>query len=47
MSHLFSLDLTDTQSLKLVVTDGSLSSTVFDVIRLGQGILVSEKVVTH
>lgn len=47
MSHLFPLDLADTQSLKLVVTDCSLSSTVFDVIRLGQGILVSEKVMTY
>jgi len=47
MSNLFPLDLADTQSLKLVVTDGSLSSAVFDVVRLGQGILVSEKVMTH
>ena len=47
MCNLFAFDVSDSQSLQLIVADSTLCTAVFNIVRLGQVIFISEQIMAY
>jgi hypothetical protein len=47
MCNLFAFDVSDAQSLQLIVADSTLCTAVFNIVRLGQVIFKSEQIMAY